>query len=766
VPLYIQLDSGCLTKIKICVNLTKKVKSEMKYRNKKIKIVILGIIFAISLFSIQNFSDKEINTSTTRLDEGKLGNSEGYDPAGLIALWSGPLDTIPNGWKLCNGSDGTPDTSDRFISFTDSMEEPGASGGSTSHDHRYTTVPLHDHGETSDTSAAHEHHYLSGLNPMGGSEGPGTNLLVIVPGETGSESTSHSHGVGLAGASSCYTSAEENVPPFYELAFIEKETNDPVIPTGLIVMWAGNIEDIPVDWALCNGTNGTPDLRDSFIRGVNQGEDPGISGGNDNHNHVYTDIPEHIHTIAGKSHSHVHRYQHNIISAPPYSGGTSWLVNTGVVSTTTHTVSAPHTHTMSVVGQPTCTTDNNNTLPPYYKTAFIMNKIVTDALPMGSIAMWGNLTADIPLGWNQCNGTNSTPDMRNNFIRGVATGEQPGITGGEASHRHSYSQVPLHSHSIFQDSATHSHPIFAPGLDPFLITVSAPVIYTYDLIGRVTFSDSFHHTHDILPTGSAVCYTEYESNLPPFIKLKCIQKRLFIANPSPNDGATNIDYSPILSVDVFDYDGDDLTVTFYNASDNDVIGIDAVSGGTGTASISWPGCLAGTLYSWNITVDDGVGTINSDTWAFTTNYIPNEPINPSPNDGTTNIDYSPTLSVDVFDYDGDDLTVTFYNASDNSVIEIDTVSGGSGVASVTWSGLPSNTTVSWYVIVDDGLSLNQSLTWTFTTLVWSGGGSGGGGGSGSSSKEETIPGYSLLILLGIVSMITILLAKKRWKLTK
>lgn len=36
-------------------------------------------------------------------------------PSGLIAMWSGSLQTIPNGWLLCNGTNGTPNLIDRFI---------------------------------------------------------------------------------------------------------------------------------------------------------------------------------------------------------------------------------------------------------------------------------------------------------------------------------------------------------------------------------------------------------------------------------------------------------------------------------------------------------------------------------------------------------------------------------------------------------------------------------------------------------------------------
>jgi hypothetical protein len=41
-----------------------------------------------------------------------------------------------------------------------------------------------------------------------------------------------------------------------------------VIPSGLIAMWKGSIASIPAGWALCNGANGTPDLRDKFVVGA------------------------------------------------------------------------------------------------------------------------------------------------------------------------------------------------------------------------------------------------------------------------------------------------------------------------------------------------------------------------------------------------------------------------------------------------------------------------------------------------------------------
>ena len=50
------------------------------------------------------------------------------------------------------------------------------------------------------------------------------------------------------------------------------------MPTGGIIMWSGNIADIPSGWALCDGSNGTPDLTDKFVLSVaSSAENPGLS---------------------------------------------------------------------------------------------------------------------------------------------------------------------------------------------------------------------------------------------------------------------------------------------------------------------------------------------------------------------------------------------------------------------------------------------------------------------------------------------------------
>lgn len=49
------------------------------------------------------------------------------------------------------------------------------------------------------------------------------------------------------------------------LGKLTNKHNQDFIPKGMIVMWAGDDNNIPIGWHLCDGSNGTPDLRGRFI---------------------------------------------------------------------------------------------------------------------------------------------------------------------------------------------------------------------------------------------------------------------------------------------------------------------------------------------------------------------------------------------------------------------------------------------------------------------------------------------------------------------
>ena len=117
------------------------------------------------------------------------------------------------------------------------------------------------------------------------------------------------------------------------------------VPRGVIVMWSGTISNIPSGWALCDGTNGTPDLRNRFIIGAKQ-DDGGLSK---------TDITGNF-TKNGGLITHTHAYSGRT-GTPSHQGGG----NTDYLPATDE-----HTHAYSG------TTDSASSLPPYYALAYIM----------------------------------------------------------------------------------------------------------------------------------------------------------------------------------------------------------------------------------------------------------------------------------------------------------------------------------------------------------------------------------------------------------
>ena len=78
---------------------------------------------------------------------------------------------------------------------------------------------------------------------------------------------------------------------------------DAAIPSGVIVMWSGTLVNVPSGWSLCDGTGGTPDLRDDFIMGWSNGVDPATKVAATDCIAAHTHIgPSHTHT--GPSHTH------------------------------------------------------------------------------------------------------------------------------------------------------------------------------------------------------------------------------------------------------------------------------------------------------------------------------------------------------------------------------------------------------------------------------------------------------------------------------
>ena len=172
------------------------------------------------------------------------------------------------------------------------------------------------------------------------------------------------------------------------------------MPRGGIIMWSGSIVTIPTGWAICDGANSTPDLRNRFIVGAGSTYAVAATGGATTVTLAVGNLPAHSHTgttAAGGSHNHTgttdtagwHSHYQNVganfgSGGPVYridfdadgSGGNQYGSGVQTDGAGSHT----HTFTTSTITthSHTFTTDNTGSgtsfgiLPPYYAIAFIM----------------------------------------------------------------------------------------------------------------------------------------------------------------------------------------------------------------------------------------------------------------------------------------------------------------------------------------------------------------------------------------------------------
>lgn len=109
------------------------------------------------------------------VDGSQLTGIEGV-PAGVIVMWSGTNANIPSGWALCDGTNSTPDLTDRFILGRAAASNTNTTGGSNTVTLATTNLPSHTHSFSANATTG-----------GGGGHTPAGNL---------SNSGNHTHGVG------------------------------------------------------------------------------------------------------------------------------------------------------------------------------------------------------------------------------------------------------------------------------------------------------------------------------------------------------------------------------------------------------------------------------------------------------------------------------------------------------------------------------------------------------------------------------------------
>ena len=175
---------------------------------------------------------------------------------------------------------------------------------------------------------------------------------------------------------------------------------DNSIPIGGIIMWSGTIVTIPVNWRLCNGANGTPDLTNKFVICANADASTTGVGGSSGITRAHTNIESTNYVTGGTkdavvvSHNHSGStnkgtgegaHTHSVSGDTPIGVyGSEMLVygrekinlyvpgyptqNISLTSGSAASAGSAHTHTISTDGE----SGTNKNLPPYYALAFIM----------------------------------------------------------------------------------------------------------------------------------------------------------------------------------------------------------------------------------------------------------------------------------------------------------------------------------------------------------------------------------------------------------
>jgi hypothetical protein len=183
-------------------------------------------------------------------------------------------------------------------------------------------------------------------------------------------------------------------------------------------------------------------------------------------------------------------------------------------------------------------------------TAVATTAYVNSVLPRGAIIMWGGAVNTIPAGWQLCDGSNTTPDLRGQFILGAGNSQNPvGGTGGTNSVTLTTGNMPSHTHSATLSGSTdqggaHNHTVIDGGHThtyntPYNTTNQAysgggqgmfgqggGTYTTNSSVTGISLAQASTHNHSLTLTGnvSPAGSGQSFSIMPPYYALCYIQK--------------------------------------------------------------------------------------------------------------------------------------------------------------------------------------------------------------------------------------------------
>lgn len=224
-------------------------------------------------------------------------------PSGIIVGWAGTLDDVPDGWEVCDGSNGTPDLTDAFIVGAGNNYAVGDQGGQDSVTLTESQIPSHSHGDGNLATDNDSHSHGSG------NYGTDNDTHSHGDGNLNTGSDSHSHGVGnLNTGSDSHSHGDGNFSSSLSLGNTTGNAND----------------------AAAAGSSSLQNTLGLNVAGNSDGDSHShnVTGTVDSDNHAHsvsgtTNSDSHVHDVGGTSNSdsHSHLVSGNTGTA---GGGTSF----------------------------------------------------------------------------------------------------------------------------------------------------------------------------------------------------------------------------------------------------------------------------------------------------------------------------------------------------------------------------------------------------------------------------------------------------------
>lgn len=199
------------------------------------------------------------------------------------------------------------------------------------------------------------------------------------------------------------------------------------IQNGIIFIWSGTHASIPSGWSRVTS------MDDTYPKGTDSATNPNVAGGAATHTHT---SPAHTHTAQ----SHTHLIYLNTGTGGSITGAGGSLA---VVSAHGHSAATSGAVASFSCQSTTITYGAFSNDPPFYKVIYVTPTTEVTILPAGIIT----LADAVITGMNVCDGTLSTPNLVDKYLKGAAVGTDAGTTGGTLTDIHDITHTHTTSHN-------------------------------------------------------------------------------------------------------------------------------------------------------------------------------------------------------------------------------------------------------------------------------------------------------------------------------